>query len=195
MDAPLGWPESLGRTLNQHNAGAVIETEPNMLFRRETDRDIYRRFRKMPLDVGADRIARTAVAALQLLDRVRGRTGLVIPLSWSPDDKHGVSAIEVYPAGTLLAYGFPASGYKKSEQRTVRTDILGRLSEVLDLPADTNSLLEDADKLDAIVCVMAAFDFMKHRAVPPSDLLVAKNEGWIWVREHNYSSSQIKRNE
>ena len=35
IDAPLGWPEALGRQLNAHTAGESISEDPNVLFRRE----------------------------------------------------------------------------------------------------------------------------------------------------------------
>jgi Protein of unknown function (DUF429) len=73
LDAPLGWPADMGAALVQHRAGAPIDVQANMLFRRETDRYVARKLRKTPLDVGADRIARTAHAALKLLADVGGR--------------------------------------------------------------------------------------------------------------------------
>ncbi len=183
LDAPLGWPMTMGRELVDHQAGEAIDTLPNELFRRKTDRNIQRRFRKTPLDVGADRIARTAHAALSLLGNLRSRTGRPIPLLWDHNLGSGAAAIEVYPAATLLAHGMPASGYKKNTQRSTRAKIADALGAVLTLPEDLGSMLNDADCLDAVVCVLTAVDFMEARAVPPSDLLTAQREGWIWVRK------------
>src|SRR4051812_2680754 len=67
LAAPLGWPAPLGDALFSHRAGETIDTEPERLFRRETDRYVYAEIGKLPLEVGADRIARTARAALDLL--------------------------------------------------------------------------------------------------------------------------------
>jgi hypothetical protein len=67
LDAPLGWPITLGQELCNHMAGKPIQTEPNNLFRRKTDQVVKREIGKLPLDVGADRIARTAHAALSFL--------------------------------------------------------------------------------------------------------------------------------
>ncbi len=181
LDAPLGWPAALGPALAAHRAGAVIREPSDRLFRRETDRDVHRRFRKMPLEVGAERIARTARAALETLDEVRSRTGLAIPLAWGPNETGRAAVIEVYPAGTLLTHGFPAAGYKKPEQRPVREAILDRLAGVLALPDDREPMLMDADRLDAAVCILAAADFLAGRAVPPGDQTTARKEGWIWV--------------
>ena len=96
IDAPLGWPAPLARALISHKAGDAISTHPHHLFRRETDRFVQREIRKTPLDVGADRIARTARAALGILGDLRGKTGTEIPLAWNPASVAGVEAIEVY---------------------------------------------------------------------------------------------------
>ena len=182
LDAPLGWPAALGAALHEHRAGDVLTADSNALFRRKTDIDIRGRFRKTPLEVGADRIARTAHAALSLLDEARRRTGHPIPLAWQPGIVEEVCAIEVYPAGTLLAYEMPAKGYKKSDQRTVREEILQCLEQRLCLPANCDPLLDDADCLDAVVCLLAGVDFLQGKAVPPTDTERAHKEGWIWVK-------------
>jgi hypothetical protein len=182
LDAPLGWPKAMGDELVCHSAGSHIGTAPNAFFRRETDRNVQRRLGKTPLDVGADRIARTAHAALSLLDEVRHRTGLDIALAWNPQELQRATAIEVYPAGTLLAHGLPAFGYKKPVQRDVRGRIVQSLSQQLVLPGDLDPLLDDADCLDAVLCVLAAADFVDDRSVPPDDPSIAQKEGWIWVR-------------
>jgi len=67
MDAPLGWPEKMGKVFKEHQAGETINIKPNDLFQRETDRFVHKQTGKKPLEVGADRIARTAHAALKIL--------------------------------------------------------------------------------------------------------------------------------
>ena len=83
IDAPLGWPQPLAESLANHSAGDHIAAPAHHLFRRETDRYVYQKTRKMPLDVGADRIARTAYAALQMLNDIRQQTGKRVPLAWT----------------------------------------------------------------------------------------------------------------
>ena len=61
-----------------------IETPANAMFRRITDVFIQTRLGKRPLDVGADRIARTAYAALAILAILRVELGIPIPLAWTP---------------------------------------------------------------------------------------------------------------
>jgi hypothetical protein len=85
IDAPLGWPVSLARALGDHKAGDALAATPNDMFRRETDRFVKRQIGKTPLDVGADRIARTAHAALGILGDLRKVTGAAVPLAcWKP---------------------------------------------------------------------------------------------------------------
>lgn len=43
MDAPLGWPSSMGNVLFEHNAGEPLQIDSNILFWRETDRFIKRK--------------------------------------------------------------------------------------------------------------------------------------------------------
>lgn len=183
MDAPLGWPRDLGRQLAEHQAGEFLSGESNQLFRRYTDHEIRRRLRKQPLDVGADRIARTAYAALRLLVELRSRTGKDISLAWDPSDLPEASAIEVYPAGTLKAHGIDATGYKKKSGKGKRLEIIGQVSVMIEIPERVvPALAETDDALDAALCVLAGADFLNSRAVGPGtgNFELARKEGWIW---------------
>ena len=86
IDAPLGWPSDLGPALSQHAAGVPLAVQANKLFRRNTDRFVKDRTGQQPLDVGADRIARTAYWALTLLGDLRRTTNADIPLVWAPSE-------------------------------------------------------------------------------------------------------------
>ena len=110
-------------------------------------------------------------------------TGKPIPLAWSAESPGGISAIEVYPAGTLMAHDMPASKYKKREQRAARVAIIEGLRGHLHLPDDVSPMIDNDDCLDAVVCLLAAVDFLEGRAEAPTDLEVARKEGWIWVRD------------
>ncbi len=180
FDAPLGWPVDLGATLSTHVAGAALNAEADLLFRRETDRFVATTYGKTPLDVGADKIARTAHAALELLDRVRNHVGADIPLRWQIDGGDRLTAIEVYPAVTLLARGWPCAKYKKPDQAAEREAIARHLRD--DMRTSRDVVFDNADALDAAVCVLAGFDFLANRAHRPSDISLAEREGWIWVR-------------
>jgi len=182
VDAPLGWPADLGAALARHRAGQPLPGEANRLFRRHTDRVVHERLGKLPLDVGADRIARTALAALQLLQHVRDACGVAIPLAWSARDVAPVAAIEVYPAGTLTSRGTVSSGYKLAADRAVREAMLDELADELVVGDHRAALLQHADVLDAALCLLAGADFLSGAVIEPENSAEARHEGWIWVR-------------
>ena len=193
FDAPLGWPAKLGSTLAKHRAGMPVEVESNVLFRLTTDRFIYEQLDKTPLDVGADRIARTAHAALQLLGNLRRRLSEPIPLAWSPEDRARVAAIEVYPAATLIAHGFRSAGYKKPMENAARREIIASMRTVAHVRGGQAEMESSADALDAAVCLVAAADFLSGRALPPRDQSLAEREGWIWVSARSAEARRAKQ--
>jgi predicted RNase H-like nuclease len=181
LDAPLGWPAALGPALVGHAAGDYIPIKANTLFRRRTDACIKKKLDRQSLDVGADRIARTAHSALRILNALAERLSTRIPLAWNPQINR-IAAIEVYPAATLAAYGIPARGYKEPDAKSARKGILDSLQKLLTIQCSTDSMLGDADALDAAVCVLAGADFLRGDAHPPDDAELAAKEGWIWSR-------------
>jgi hypothetical protein len=187
IDAPLGWPAPLAAGLAQHRAGQPLHGDANALFRRTTDLRIAARLRKVPLDVGADRIARAARAALALLEEVRTRLGRPVELAWRTPGRE-VAAVEVYPAATLRALQAEQPGYKQRESIEARRAIV-RALQARQLLALADPALEEAavvsdDGVDALVCVVAGADFARGLAVGPGpdDEAVARAEGWIWTR-------------
>jgi len=186
IDAPLGWPRTFSRALQRHRAGEALAPESaNQLFRRATDDVVARTLHKRPLDVGADRIARTAHVALGFVQRLREARGRAIPLAWKPGQPDVTSAIEVYPAGTLASRTLPSSRYKGATQeaRTVRAEILGALDKELAVEDDVAEAAIASDHvLDVILCCVAGVDFVQGDVIYPTDLDLAKHEGWIWVR-------------
>lgn len=182
LDAPLGWPRPLCKALTEHRAGDPFQDTAHQLFRRATDRFIKKRIGKLPLDVGADKIARTAVSALTLLSKIRQRTGWSIPLAWEPSYSDRVAAIEVYPAATLVARRLPDRNYKEKGKIAARQTIITGLERMMQLPQDRTAMEVSADALDAAICVLAGFDFLRGDACKPEDAELARREGWIWVR-------------
>ena len=179
IDAPLGWPSNLGSALRLHRAGHVISTNPRILFQRATDRHIKDSIGKNPLEVGADRIARTAHAALRILHALRQGTGKAIPLTWSPKFT-GLAAIEVYPAATLIGWHCESVGYKKSANEGVRRriaqEVRGGISGLV------RWVSAPVDVFDACLCLLAAKDFLDGKAPAPPDPELAIKEGWIWAK-------------
>lgn len=186
IDAPLGWPADLGEALGEHQAGGSIPSLANNLFRRNTDRFIKSAIGKQSLDVGADRIARTALAALQRLAQLRERTRQSLPLAWLPGQMAGSACIEAYPAGTLTVYGFPASGYKGKgiKHQDARDQLVEALAQLMHIPAAVSVRMRaNDDALDAVVCLLAGYDYMQGLVMRPDDQALAEKEGWIWVRQ------------
>lgn len=183
LDAPLGWPAGLGRALGRHSAGEPVMVPGHLLFRRLTDRVVAEQTGKTPLDVGADRIARTAHSALLFLDHVRMATAEPIPLAWDIPLQARVEAIEVYPAATMLVRGGSLRGYKKPKAESARTALLEILTPVCDFEGVKEAAVENHDCLDALACVVAGIDFLEGKAVGPKEPDIARREGWIWFRE------------
>lgn len=187
IDAPLGWPAGLSRGLACHEAGSALgpASGAGAFFTRETDRSVKAAHGKTPLEVGADRIARTAYSALALLEEVRRTTGRALDLAWSPA-RGGV--LEVYPAATLkvLSGGGRLPPYKKPEDLPARRKIVKALAREVRLSRAHVRRAHGSDHLlDAIACVVAGADFARGLATPPTDAhrSLARREGWIWVRD------------
>lgn len=190
LDAPLGWPQPLGQQLARHRAGDALGADASELFNRVTDRFVHRQIGKKPLDVGADRIARTAHAALAFVDELRCERGWTLPMRWSRGElQQGDAAagglIEVYPAATLQAHAIPAKGYKgrDTEGKTARERIACAMAQMLGGSFEIPELATRSDGLDAVLCLLAARDFLLGEAMPPAEIDESLNrEGWIWVR-------------
>lgn len=186
LDAPLGWPAPLADTLSWHQAGAPLGSPvlpDDRMFSRATDLHVRARFGKRPLEVGADRIARTARAALRLLADIEIRRNKPVPLGWSPGAPDGVEALEVYPAATLAAYGVVSKGYR--QERSRRGAVLRALASELVLARGLEGVLvASPHALDAVLCVLAAADYLRQNVEPPptDQTALSRREGWIWVR-------------
>ena len=193
LDAPLGWPRPLGERLVHHRAGEALGGDPDELFNRFTDRFLHKheQLRKKPLEVGADRIARTAYAALGLVGDLRGTDGgWPLPLCWGPGELWSTptrgGVIEVYPAATLKAHGIAAEGYKgsKAQGQAARERVAAEVAERVHGCPEIPRLATRSDGLDAVLCLLAAQDFLRGEAMaPPTEEVGLEQEGWIWVRD------------
>lgn len=183
LDAPLGWPLVLGPAIVSHHAGEPIPPLGHALFRRTTDIVVKRETAQQPLDIGADRIARTAVAALGLLAALRSGLATPIPLAWEANGD-GIRAIEVYPAATLRQLSITPRSYKKPAQLATRMAIFDALAERAEMSAIRKAAEDSADAFDAAVCVLAGADFLQSRCRVPNETerAAAQREGWIWFR-------------
>lgn len=170
LDAPLGWPSSLASELAGHQAGAGIAAHADAMFHRHTDRVIRERLGKRPLEVGANFIARTALAAVNLLQALRDHSGQSLPLPRVAGPIADSTAIEVYPAALRKVRGWET-----------RVDVRARLPGSFEAPVpDLDDVTDDV--LDAVLCVLAGADFLAGQAVAPTadEAVIAAREGWIW---------------
>jgi len=192
VDAPLGWPKIMGTVLENHVAGQYIEKQANSLFRRKTDDFVYEKTGKRSLDVGADKIARTAHGALNLINTLRQQTNLPIPLAWDHKNIDGTKVIEVYPAATLIQYGHKLNGYKKKDKDgcNIRKNLLKQFPKniIIDRQVEQETITDNDNVFDAVLCIIAGFDFLQGNAYSPAEsnatIDCVKKEGWIWFRNH-----------
>lgn len=179
LDAPLGWPRALGNCLTVHKAGLPIKAKADELFRRATDIEMRERLGKLPLEVGANLIAITAVAALDLLDQIRQLTGRSIPLAWQQEETERWRAIEVYNAATRIGHGASDVG----------GSLVG-LEGLVDYSAVQPEVMQSKDAVDAVVCSLGAADFLLGRAIGPLNHETSVLEGWIWAPDIRKVRSQ-----
>jgi len=181
IDAPLGWPTPMSAALSGHHAGEHIALSGDEMFSRLTDRTVYQTLGKKPLDVGANLIARAALAALGLIQQIRDDTGLALPLLWDPSES---GIIDVYPAATLRSRGLTSDGYKKKNDEgfTVRRRLLDGLLSEVELATDRGLVERTDHTLDAVLCMIAGADFVYGNVVKPTakEMETARREGWIW---------------
>jgi hypothetical protein len=177
MDSPLGWPNAMREMLPEHNAGEFVGIEAKNLFNRTTELFIDETVHKRPLEIGANLIARTAVAALDLLTSLRMMLRRDLPLLWEQGPLKGSGVIEVYPTATII--GRIGTGTKLNFK--TKADILLPILE-MDFGLESIDLLANADNhmLDAALCVLAGVDFIEKRCHEPPDLTAVEKEGWIW---------------
>lgn len=183
IDAPLGWPKPMVDLLGGHTASQALYNDGNAFFRRETDLHIKRVYNKNPLDIGADRIARVALSALKIIDKLR-QSKVKLPLLWSPQELRHSGLIEVYPAATIISHGLSAVGYKgkKAEKIAARRKLFEILRKDIHLCISPNYFIDNEDVFDAFVCALAGLDFIKGRTIAPNHQETAYQEGWIWVK-------------
>ena len=73
LDAPLGWPGPMAEALGTHAAGQKLGAGAHAMFWRSTDHIVWDLLKRPPLAVGANLIALTSHAALELLEDPRNK--------------------------------------------------------------------------------------------------------------------------
>lgn len=185
LDAPLGWPEPMGRELSSHSAGRPVQTKADEFFSRLTDRVVRDCIAKKPLEVGANLIARTTHSALRLLEDLRNDMHTEIPLVC---EIKKTGAIEVYPAATLIARNIKSRSNENAGEE--RLNMVRQLGLSIEQQALRKLVEESPHAFDAVVCITAASDFLQGSCIPVDDMAKAKKEGWIWVFQRSKMQGQ-----
>ncbi|WP_375476790.1 DUF429 domain-containing protein [uncultured Jatrophihabitans sp.] len=176
IDCPLGWPREFVRFVDAHSLGRPVAPAGTIAGRvplayRVTDRWVAaHRPPLRPLSVSADRIAHAAFRCAGLLAQ------------WGATDRSGAGlVVEVYPAGSLHAWGLPYRGYKGTTGRAVRDRLVDVLGGVVDLGAHEVLCRRSDHALDAVLSALSARSVLLGMSLgPPEDLLDdARLEGWI----------------
>lgn len=189
IDAPLGWPRAM-RSLLDANAGESLTPPVDEAdrFLRRTDQLVRYSTGKVPLSVGADRIARTAEESLITLGAIRNSTRLPLPLAWHDEPRADWSVIEVYPAASLAAHAGPirpvptrfTAGGLRSHGLQARVGLIEAAIGGTDVAKA--EMLKSPHVTDACLAVVAAQDFLRGHVQLPrgEDVAAARREGWIW---------------
>jgi hypothetical protein len=161
----------------------TLGDDDRSFFKRETDVDIAQRYKKIPLEVSADRIARTAFHTLRRLSNLRALLKRKMDIIWNPKDDFDLGFIEVYPASTLLANEVNIKGYKSNEE--LRREIYGKIITNYNLTNERNiDIFKIEHDFDAFICCLAGFDFIENRSKSYRELNeTIRKEGWIWTKE------------
>jgi hypothetical protein len=192
IDSPLGWPAVLGAQISRHMAGVPLRGDSKTLFYRHTDLIVKSEIGKLPLSVAADKIALVAKATLDHIHELRKKTKMRIPIATTQGEIDETSIIEVYPAATLKQHGYPYSKYKTPKNIALRREMVKQLGTQINLGSVKNYLIKNDNLVDAVICILAASDFISRTCISPEDYSIkdkthdyptmARKEGWIWVK-------------
>lgn len=180
IDAPFGWPAPFTQAVAAYSAETVWPAAdvPQLRFRR-TDEVVKEKLGRWPLSVSSDLIAVPAMRAVRLLAEAAA--------DGEPIDRSGGDRfVEVYPAAALHVWGFPSRGYKGAKGAKVRArlvrDLAKQTADWLTLSEeDWEKCTASDDMLDGLVAALVARAAAIGRCepIPPGDLALAREEGWI----------------
>lgn len=177
IDAPFGWPDAFREAIEAwaERGAWIAGTNREPLRLRETDRLAVQTGAR-PMSVSTNLLGATAMRCAHLLAEHHRRAGTAL------DRVHG-AVVEVYPAGSLAAWGVvEARRYKEAAAAPLRRRIAERLEREAGLAFGEGALLacERSDhNLDALVCSLTAraVDRGLVRPVEVTDTIA--REGWI----------------
>jgi hypothetical protein len=175
IDVPFGWPSAFVQAVAAH---ARREDWPkssiHQLRFRATDHNVKRMTGKWPLSVSTDLIGVPALRAAAILCELSCEAVV--------DRAGGGALVEVYPAASLIRWGFSKTG--KKESSTLIPSFLQSVSGWL-VVSDENraTLLSSRDAFDALIASLTARACARGlcEGVPPEETDAAKVEGWIAI--------------
>lgn len=185
IDCPLGWPQKFIDFIVAHQAGHV-EIEPGVLAAdwrrvlsyRATDLWVKQQVKGVQgLSVSSDRIGVTTMRCAALMSSLAGLGRAV--------DRTGVGeVVEVYPAASLVRWGFSHRGYKGAKGAVGRSALVDQLLATqrwLNFGEFEAECRRTDDALDAVVAAMTARAAAMGQVEPiPEDRReAADREGWI----------------
>lgn len=182
IDCPFGWPAPFVAMIADHTAGRlqVPGDRPSGWRReyalRETDRHVQATIGLSPLSVSADKIGHVAIRLVALISEL-DRT-----IDSSLDGSGAIA--ETYPAAALRVWGLPHRRYKGDQYRRERSALVDALlvaAPWLDLGEHAGSVRDSDHVLDAVLCALVARACQRGFTDPPTDVELARREGWIHV--------------
>ncbi len=97
---------------------------------------------------------------------------------WTPLSYRGL------PGDDPQSSRVPVESVQEPDQTVERKEIIKCLKPFMGFSSDVLKQMEtSADVLDAVVCLVAARDFLRGEAMQPTDRNLAEIEGWIWTRD------------
>jgi Protein of unknown function (DUF429) len=192
IDAPFGWPEPFVRAIAAHGGMEPWPTGPGEdrkpFERRETDRFVHRRAKKLPLSVSTDRIAYPAMRCAAVLGALQE------PLGRKAVARDGTGLVaEAYPDAALRLWlpdlwvaregSYKGASGAARDRRTVLADtLIAHLGDIAVSPDQRRLCVAWDDCLDALVCALLARAVQRGATIAPESdeqRRLARVEGWI----------------
>ena len=186
IDCPLGWPREFVAFIARHQDDHVV-VDPGVpadwrrrLSYRVTDLHVKATVPGIQgLSVSSDRIGVTTMRCAALLSRLADEGRTVVRTGSGP-------VAEVYPAASLVRWGFNHKGYKGKDGQSRRSELVDELLAAatwLSLDEHEKSCRASDDALDAVLAAMTARAAAMGltESIPPEALVAAETEGWIAI--------------
>jgi predicted nuclease with RNAse H fold len=174
IDVPFGWPTRFVMAVAAH--AQLLEWPKSSIHQlrfRATDHHVRALTGKWPLSVSTDLIGIPALRAAAIFSELSRNS--------APIDRAGAGRfVEVYPAASLIRWGFAKTG--KKEYSALAPRFFDAVSGWLSVPAPFEAPLTNCrDAFDALIASLTAraCSLGLCEGIPPEHVDSAKTEGWI----------------